>query len=418
MMNMKKIIYLTLITCILSTILISCDNDTDMLFDQTASERKLGAINEYKENLLSADQGWIFQYFPDDNQSYGGYNFVVKFSQADSVSIWTELANPSDSINSLYDVIAYGGPVLTFNTYNTFMHYFATPSSQRYNALGGDYEFLILSGGDDVMSVKGTKTGNLMQLIKLTESPSVYLSKVTAIADKLNQGSLSGQIDGKDLTVSRSGRVLTISDIGDSKGQTLTVPFILTDTGLQFYEPIEIGGHTYQHFTFDNEALRFNSTDGSMSLQIVVPPVNLTLAPWLLNIVGDNTCSDAVYNAFVEAYTANAQVWGEQLATTVVMGGVRVDYGDIGISFYSYPGPYRAHYNLNFAGVSNHPDYLDIVKVGAGFNWSFYTHLGVFPDMITDHAPYLVEMDNADSPTRVTLTSVADPDVWFVLTKN
>ena len=69
---MKKNIYIVLFGLLLSMGVASCDNDTDLLFDESAAERKAGANKEYNEALKFSDQGWLFQYFPEETQKYGG----------------------------------------------------------------------------------------------------------------------------------------------------------------------------------------------------------------------------------------------------------------------------------------------------------------------------------------------------------
>lgn len=415
---MKKIIHLALVACVLSIISISCDNETEMLFDQTATERKTAAIDEYMTELKSADYGWIFQYYPEENQSYGGYNYVVKFDNNDSVAVWSELSSDlSQSVTSYFDIISYGGPVLTFNTYNAFMHYFATPSGEEYNAKGGDYEFLLLSSEDDVITIKGTKTGNTMRLIKLNEPAEDYLTMVSIIDQIIHQGSFNSTVDGNTVATTASNRNFTFTYEEDGQLQTLTVPYIVTKTGISFYEPVEVMGTSYQNFVLDLEDdLTLLSDVGSMSIQIVVPPVNLQEAAWTLDVSGETNCSEAVLEAWIQAYESNSAQWGETLSPQMTVGGVRPEYGDYGISFYSYPGPYRAHYNLSFEGVIGHPDYINIVPQGDGFNWQWYTYFSVVVNLITDNSPYLTETDDADNPAVVKLTSVSNPDVWFVLT--
>jgi len=199
---MKKNIYIVLFGLLLSMGVASCDNNTDLLFDETAAQRKAGANKEYNDALKSSEQGWLFQYFPEETQKYGGYNFVVKFAENDQVTVWSE--NMSDFTapeTSMYDVISYGGPVLTFNTYNSLMHEFATPSAAEYLAKGGDFEFLIISNEDDVMTVKGIKTGNTMSLIKLTETAEEYLNKTKAVSDFPSGASFGTIINGNAVNV-------------------------------------------------------------------------------------------------------------------------------------------------------------------------------------------------------------------------
>lgn len=415
---MKKINYIWLVAFVFSIISVSCNDDTEMLFKETASERKTAAVEQYEQVLKSSDQGWVFQYFVDDNQQYGGYNYVVKFSDKDSVSVWFEYATDyATPIKSFYDVISYGGPVLTFNTYNVFMHYFATPSASEYNAKGGDFEFLLMQNENDTIDIKGVKTGNNMRLFKLTEPVDDYLSKIVENANFIEQGSFGGKINGTDMSVFELYRNFTFTYIEDEESISVVVPYIVTKSGISFYEEVELLGHTYKDFTLDKENKKLISNTGDMHIEIVIPPINLNLDTWTLDVSVDGNRSDAVQNAWEQAYQANFSAWTEQLSSQMTVGEVSALYGDYGISFYSYPGPYRSHYNLSFNGVSGHSNYLDIVKVSGGFNWNWYTHLGVFVDMIADNSPYNVELDDENDPTLVKLTSVDNSEVWFILNK-
>ena len=418
---MKKNIYIVLFGLLLSMGAASCDNDSDLLFDETASQRKEGANTEYNDALKSSELGWLFQYFPEETQKYGGYNFVVKFNQHDSVTVWSEKMDGFDFTKpetSLYDVISYGGPVLTFNTYNSLMHEFANPSASEYLAKGGDYEFLIQSYQDGIMTVKGTKTGNTMSLIKMTETAEEYLTKSKAISDFTSGASFGTIIDGNAVNVFLTDHVFTFSYTEDDEVKFDEAPFIFTDKGIHFYEPITVLGTTAQDFILNTETNQFTSIDSDMAIAIIFAPVNLTLARWGIDTSVETDRSAAVKEAWDQAYIADANTWGEDLYSTVFMGLCSETFQDIGISFYSFTSSgsaYRAHYNLSFGGVLGHDDYLNVIKIDEGFNWTWYGHFEPFVNLITDNAPYAVEMDDADNPTEIKMTSVANPDVWFIL---
>lgn len=391
----------------------SCDNDSDLLFDETAAERKESANKEYNDALISSEQGWLFQYFPEETQKYGGYNFVVKFAENDQVTVWSE--NMSDVTmpeTSMYDVISYGGPVLTFNTYNSIMHEFATPSAAEYLAKGGDFEFLIMSNERDVITVKGIKTGNTMSLIRMTETAEEYLTKSKAILDFTSGASFGTIINGNAVNVFLNDHQFTFSYTEDDEAKLDKAPFIYTDKGLHFYAPITVLGATAQDFILNTETKQFTSTDGDMAIDILFAPVNLTLARWTIDTAVEADRSDAIRAALVEAFYANVDVWNEALDQTIGLG---MGYGGIGFSIWS--DNYQIHYDLSFGGVLGYPDYLNISKMGGGYNWSYYTHLMPLVDIIADNAPYIPEMDNADNPTEVKMTSAVNPDVWFVLRK-
>jgi hypothetical protein len=197
----------------------------------------------------------------------------------------------------------------------------------------------------------------------------------------------------------------------------MVVPYVVTDTGLSFYEKVEINGQTLQNFTLNKESSQLTSTEGNATIEVVLPPIDLNLATWVLDVSEKLDCSETVYAAWEQAYLANVNAWDEELGNFMRMGAANPNVGDYGISFFSYPGPYRAHYNLAFNGVAGHADYINIVKLSAGFNWTYYTHLIVFVNVITENSPFIAEIDDLETPAAVKLTSVNNPEVWFILRK-
>ncbi|MDE5419272.1 DUF4302 domain-containing protein [Labilibaculum sp. DW002] len=415
---MKKNIYIVLFGLLLSIGAVSCDNETDMLFEETAAERKTAAIQEFDEALKSSEQGWLFQYFPEETQKYGGFNYVVKFNQHDSVSVWTELVPDAEPEISLYDLISYGGPVLTFNTYNPFMHAFATPSAAEYNAKGGDSEFLLMSNDEAVISVKGTKTGNDMRLIKMTETPEAYFAKAKEVLDFLGGASFGTVVDGTEVTIILAGRQLTFVYNDGKEDVNETIAFVYTDKGIRLYKPVEILNASAQDFTLNKESKQFIADNGELTVDIAFAPIDLTLARWSLDTSVETDRSDAIKIAWDNAHAANNSTWGENLYGEVFMGLCYAAYNDIGMSFYSFTAAgkaYRSHYNLSFGGVVGHEDYLNVIKIDGGFNWKWYGHFETFVNVVANNAPYITEMDDAENPTQVKLTSAANPEVWFIL---
>ena len=85
---MRKI-YLILLA-VLGMTVTSCLMEEKELFDKTPAERMEAYLDEYRTLLASAEEGWLLQYFPEENQSYGGYTYVLKFT-ADSVTAYFQL---------------------------------------------------------------------------------------------------------------------------------------------------------------------------------------------------------------------------------------------------------------------------------------------------------------------------------------
>ena len=88
-----------------------------------------------------------------------------------------------------------------------------------------------------------------------------------------------------------------------------------------------------------------------------------------------------------------------------------------GIMFWSISGSgstYPAQYILSFSAVLGEPTHMNISKVTAGQNWSFFRHLFPLVDYIADNAPYIA-VSNGDS--EVKMTSTNNPDAWFIIKK-
>ncbi len=411
---MKNIIYIILFSCALSILTTSCDHETEMLFDETASQRKTAAVEQYQEVLKNSDEGWLFQYFPDKEKQYGGYSYVVKFNDNDSVAVWYEgMDDVTSPAVSFYDVISYGGPVLTFNTYNPFMHYFATPSGAEYNAKGGDYEFLLMSSEDDVITLQGTKTGNKMRLTKMTESADNYITKVKEVSAILGGGSFDATINGENVSVAEMNRNFTFQYTDNGNDTSIVVPYIVTDTGISFYEKVEIMGQMVQDFILDKENGQLISTEGDVKLSIIYSPIQFIGTYWVIDTDNKTNRSEAFMEVFTQVDEANKVAHPQYPLSKVIYLGEPFEGDDLG--FVMGLGPYYIQYYLSFTGVSGHEDYLNVGKIGGGQNWQAVPHVNPLLNLIVDNAPYQVALDDAENPTGYRLTSVENPSVWFII---
>ena len=75
----KNNIILFLLMALPTLLMTSCLKDQEDLFDDSASARTTKYLANIKQVLTSAENGWLFNYYPDRDQSYGGQPYVVKF---------------------------------------------------------------------------------------------------------------------------------------------------------------------------------------------------------------------------------------------------------------------------------------------------------------------------------------------------
>lgn len=240
---MKKLTYIPFIICGM-LVTQSCFKDNKDLFDLSASERLEARMNQTQDSLTSSQYGWVMDYYPDQSKTAGGYTYVMDFNENSKVFVGYELAKPEERRESTYEMVADEGPVLIFNTYNEYIHYFAAPDRDNYQGKGGDFEFVIMDIQPGSIKTKGKKSKNYMMMYRLDMPADEYLTK---------------RAETEALV---TNRILTLSD-GNSK-QTLTRqinnhlfiqddgtqhPYVYTDNGIRLMSPIIIGNNSVQEFT-------------------------------------------------------------------------------------------------------------------------------------------------------------------------
>ena len=180
-MKIMKIKYWALpLVCLV--MLQSCFKNDEEYWDESATIRLENSIQDYRSVLVNSEYGWVMDFYPDQTFTEGGYVYTMKFEEDGNVAVGYELANPTDTRTSMYSIEGGEGPVLTFDTYNEYMHHFANPSQQNYEGRGGDYEFVLQRRNDagDYIKTLGRKSKNHMPMYKLTMPASDYYAAVDA----------------------------------------------------------------------------------------------------------------------------------------------------------------------------------------------------------------------------------------------
>ncbi|MCQ2146570.1 MAG: DUF4302 domain-containing protein [Bacteroidales bacterium] len=230
----------------------SCLKDTTEVFEESPSSRLESYNDGVHKILCDGDGTWIMEYYPGANRMYGGYTFVLDFAEKE-VTVKSELTDKAAT--SLYKFTADNGPVISFDTYNEVLHYFATPSSSKYEAYGGDFEFSIITFNDDEVIMRGKRTGNRYKLVRAPEgfNADEYLAGINALKSTFKAPSVEGKIGDLDVTgsINLTNRTLHIyypTGEVDEDGEDILVDnimqFTITPEGFHMYAPLEINGYT------------------------------------------------------------------------------------------------------------------------------------------------------------------------------
>lgn len=285
---MKKIIF-ALAVALASFGLQSCSlHDETDVFGKPAAERVDEAIQSDKQLLESAQNGWKLTYYTGEEYSGGGYTYLIKFHDGNA-TVAGDMAGKSDSTcTSSYNVIADESIVLTFDTHNPLIHKFGTPTSSSISGEEGDYEFVVLDVTQDSIFLKGRKWGNKMVMSRIPENVSwtAQLDSIQQVADGVYynnrlvyQNDSIGTFWFDDYTRRAVMRV---------NGDSISMPYTVTTTGVKLMDPVIVKNQTLQEFTFnkDTHVLSPKGQDGTLAVDGYLPEdyqyIDFFEGPWNL----------------------------------------------------------------------------------------------------------------------------------------
>lgn len=258
----------------ISLLVSACVRDDDRLFEDSASARLQKALAADQKILVDEPGCWLMEYYPQKNQSYGGYVYFVKFTE-DQVTVWGEIAaNPSDNYTTLYKMTTDSGPVLSFDEFNYLLHYFSTPSGSKmsniygdtglYQGHEGDFEFLILKATASEVLLKGKRSGCVIRMTPYEEDPVQYLVDLKAGRDNNFKATVQGSVFtisafstqlGKEeykIEMDRDMRQLSFTKAGAEDSHS--IGYMYTPDGIKLYKPFEADGVSLDGLQWDKES--------------------------------------------------------------------------------------------------------------------------------------------------------------------
>lgn len=422
-MHMKKIYFL--IAMVTATVLASCTKEQEDFFDQSSAVRADATLSADLQVLTSAANGWLMQYFPDSQQSFGGYNIIVRF-KADGTAEVTDEFHPDTVFSSLYSVTQSAGVVLVFDSYNPSLHGYSDPSSPLRgvgnNGLGhgldGEFEFAILKASAEQVVLKGKKTGNQVVLTPMADSNwEAYFAKIDAVATAMNSKKYGIHLADTTLIALPSDRTLALNYTEEGEEKDTYAPFIVTPEGMKFYEPIEIRGQKISGFNYVDGTDIFPATDGNGVTLNIIYPTLAELATenwWMLAYSGMGALGKQYWDVLAQV---QEQVLGETLNYAIF--GL---YGsNFGITFNS--SGYAGSLLYSFTIVDDTTLTLQWRGGNTADNGSWYVNnayygnyfAGPFGTSASGPRTFTLTADNPNDPTWILMTDVANPDNTIML---
>lgn len=309
---MRNIIYYISISVLL-IFNYSCTTEVDDLFDQTATERLDANVRACKDLLISASNGWVIEYYPEELQSYGGFAVLAKFDENGEVTVSSEIAREEENnqpnyltYTSHYSILTSNSAVLSFDTYNYIFHYFADPDYGNGASYDGDFEFTYISGTDEEIIFRGTKTGNKIVFRALNENTDwvTYLDGVYQVQEKIAESPYSSFIWNKgapneiEFDLDELNNVFRYVPDNSNPDVWESIGFCYTPTGINLYKEIEMGGTPVQDLRWEEGKLLSEATNIELIAGISdnYIPYETFIGNWVLYYNNGNT----QVNVFIE----------------------------------------------------------------------------------------------------------------------
>lgn len=406
----------------------ACTSEVDDVFDKSSAQRVNDAMSEYKDVLVSAQNGWLMKYYPKADTNYGGYSIFVKFGEDGNATVTSDALGSAKVSTSHFKLEQSAGVVLSFDEYNDVMHYFSDPKNPdglgtNGKGMEGDFEFRILSASAAKVVMTGKKHGATIVMIPVAADASYkdLIDQMLALDDEMYFPSYACTAGDASYSVSVSNRVLEFSR-DDVAEDPIESPYIVTADGLEFYEPIVLNGDTVKGFKYvGGEKYEFDATSSDVKMFGVIPPLTTQLVAgnWFFSPKSMGTTSLAYWNKCNEISQSDAV--GESMSYcylgTATSTASKGKYGLVFVSAYKYSGClyYDAtpvddtHITLTFLskGDSNGIWYYN----NAGYKYIIAALGG------SKGKTYSIEADNLKSPTQLKLVDESNPDNYYVLTK-
>ena len=278
-MKLRKSILLAAVALLSLT---SCLKDQADVFTEPSSQRMQDFLENARKELQSSEKGWVLSYVP--GKEYATCYMGVVFT-AQQVTAYSQNA-PEKAVVSSYKLTTDDGAVLSFDTYNSVLHYYATADGAHYQARGGDFEFVIKSVTKNRIVLRGKRSGNYCYLDRLTgeETISEYLAKMAAAERKLDIVSFTGEITGGLVEgfLDGSSHTFSIGRKGAEASEIVSARYMVVPGGIHINEPVTFQGVTFEDFAYDSEAGTF--TGSGITFQKVIPegyvPYSQFLGKW------------------------------------------------------------------------------------------------------------------------------------------
>lgn len=242
----------------------ACLFQEDDLFEKSSANRASENVAELQELLVNVPNGWKMEYYSGTDYSMGGITLLCRFD-GNNVTLMSEVGSVKTAsgkeASSLYKVTSEESTVLTFDSFNEFIHCFSEPIMGMNTNLEGDYEFVYMGQEDNKVILQGRRYHNTMVMTPLTQGVNWkdYIGQLNLIEREAFLKTYSLMVGGQEVgNAVRTSHLFSLTVEGQTSS---SVPFIYTPEGIRFKDEITIQGKTVQNFVWNKEDMTFTSSD-------------------------------------------------------------------------------------------------------------------------------------------------------------
>lgn len=404
---MKKYIYLFFFT--FSLLFVACSPEAEDIFGENAANRIEERLAADKAVLVGAQNGWLMEYYPASGQIYGGYNVLALFNEDGKVTVSADITGDATAqATSTYRMKEQAGPVLTFDTYNSIFHIFSDPKNDLGigtdgKGMEGDYEFTIMEATAEKVVLKGKKNGNKIIMTPFTGDWDEYLTNIVDMEQKISVLPKFDYTDGDfNASVTQSYHTFAITYQEDGNTKDITVPYILTATGLKFMEPLEINGKNVETLEFQDVGDNGQLASGSIVLTPKFP-----LNYYLLN--GDWYFSYKNLGAFGQTYWNYVKKNDLEPNNMHLETALFTPFSDTEIAFYWICDGAPGYLFFKTAAIGDNQVKITFALSGGGTGVTFYNNYDwdymIYPfSKGTTGLTFTLTADDEKNPSIITMT--------------
>ena len=405
---MKKQQYILLSAILL--LLGACSQKEEAVYGKGTSyvQRTNQTLSEYATTLEGTPQ-WLLTLYAGENQSYGGYNFLVSFARG-KVTAASEVLPTEET--SDYSLLFGEKAILSFDTYNKVLHYFVEPSFLFPHGKEGDNQFEIQSYKDGVFSLRGKRSNNLITLSRFEGDKTTYLEKIREKAALLKSVGIAPiTINQKQVSLTLHPTLHQLSFSWEGGSQR--VAYAYTESGLKLYEPTSVEGYTFSELNLSEDNQELSTPDGNYkaALSYTLPYDFVARSLWL-NLSEDNCAANAVFTRLYQQYKNFSYSSTPYNTSPLVRLGFNTEESGITFSFYQNA---TTRYVLDFLPVVGKPNQVNIVEGVRSLNWNVFAQLYPLVEALVQYAPYELTDVNQDGKQYLWV-STKDSQVRFLST--